>query len=367
MEVPGCRQGGGENEAGTPCFQGAGVAAARKARYDAPALIIAHRMLVNCVVYQRGRKVADIPVEAISDYVARPDCLVWVGLFEPSDEELEVMRQEFGLHELALEDARKGDQRPKIEEYGDSLFVVMRTLDLDPSAPNGLLTGEVHAFAARNYILTIRRRTPKGFTDVRARCEREPENLRMGAGFVLYAIMDTVVDRYFPVVEGIEAELEKLEAQMFKETPTRAAIEAFYDLKYRLMDVRHAVSPLLDASNKLFGGRVPPVVAGCGEYYRDGYDHLQRLNASIDAIREMLQTATQVTLTLISLGDSETTKKLAAWGALITVPTLIAGIYGMNFEHMPELHWLFGYPLAIAIMVVVDAWLYQRFRATGWI
>jgi magnesium transporter len=331
----------------------------------------AHRirapMLINCAVYQRGRKLADIPVEEISEYVVRPDCLVWVALFEPTDAELDVMRDEFKLHELALEDARKGDQRPKIEEYGDQLFVVMRTVDADPAAPEGYVVGEVHAFAARNYLLTIRRRTPKGFADVRARCEREPENLRMGAGFVLYAIMDTVVDRYFPVVEGLEAELEKLEAQIFKATPTRANIEAFYDLKYRLMDVRHSVTPLLDAANKLFGGRVPPVTAGCGEYFRDVYDHLARLNASIDAIREMLQTATQVSLTLISLGDSEITKKLAAWGALITVPTLIAGIYGMNFEHMPELHWIFGYPLALAAMFGVDAYLFRQFRRTGWL
>lgn len=323
-------------------------------------------MLVNCVVYQNGRKLADIPVEDISEYVARPDCLVWVALFEPSAEELDVMRDEFGLHELALEDARKGHQRPKIEEYGDLLFVVMHTVDPDPTAPGGYVIGEVHAFAARNYILTVRRRTKRGFADVRARCEREPENLRQGAGFVLYAIMDSVVDRYFPVVDAIEEDLEKLEAQIFATTPTRANIEAFYDLKYRLMDLRHAVAPLMDAAGKLYGGRVPPLAAGCGEYFRDVYDHLARINASIDAIREMLQTATQVSLTLISLGESETTKKLAAWGALITIPTLIAGVYGMNFDFPGKEHYA-GFFLSVLGMALVDGWLYLRFRRYGWL
>ncbi len=277
------------------------------------------------------------------------------------------MRDEFGLHELALEDALKGHQRPKIEEYGDSLFVVMHTVEPDPAVPEGYAMGEVHVFAARNYILTVRRKTRRGFADVRERCEREPENLRQGAGFVLYAIMDSVVDRYFPVVDNIESDLEKLEAQIFQVTPDRSHVQAFYDLKYRLMDLRHAVSPLMDAAGKLYGGRVPPLAAGCGEYFRDVYDHLARLNSTIDGIREMLQTATQVSLTLISLGESETTKKLAAWGALITVPTLIAGIYGMNFKHIPELDWASGYAYALGLMAVIDVLLFWRFRRVGWL
>ncbi len=324
-------------------------------------------MLVNCVVYQNGRKIADAPVEDISEYVSQPDCFVWVALFEPSDEELDVMRDEFGLHELALEDARKGNQRPKIEEYGDQLFVVMHTVDPDPQAPEGFVIGEVHVFAARNYILSIRRRSPRGFADVRARCEREPQNLEHGAGFVLYAIMDAIVDRYFPIIDTLETDLEKLEAEIFRSMPTRANIEAFYDLKYRLMLLKHAVTPLMEAVGKLHGGRVPALAIGCQDYFRDVYDHLARLNASIDSIRDMLQTATQVSLTLISLSESETTKRLAAWGALITVPTLIAGIYGMNFQHMPELDWRLGYPFALALMFGIDAYLFVRFRRTGWL
>lgn len=324
-------------------------------------------MLVNCVVYQNGRKLADIPVEDISEYVCRPDCFVWVALFDPTDEELDRMHEEFGLHELALEDARKGHQRPKIEEYGDCLFVVMQTADPDPTAPEGLLRGEVHVFATQNYVLSIRHKSRRGFGEVRTRCEHEPENLKQGAGFVLYAIMDAIVDRYFPLLDALETDLEVLEAQIFKTMPTRANIEAFYDLKYRLMTLKHAVAPLMEAVGKLHGGRVPMLAVGSQEYFRDVYDHLARLNATIEGIREMLQTATQVSLTLISLSESETTKRLAAWGALITVPTLIAGIYGMNFRHMPELDTAFGYPLALGLMFGIDYFLYRRFKATGWI
>ena len=325
-------------------------------------------MLVNCVAYQRGRKLGDIPIEDISEYVSRPDCFVWVALFEPDDQELALMAQEFGLHELAVEDARKGHQRPKIEEYGDSLFAVIQTIDADPGDPNGdFVVGEIDVFVGRNYILSVRRKTPHGLQAVRRRAEDEPENLSHGAGFVFYAIMDTVVDRYFPILDKLETDLEKLEVQIFRSEPTRANIESFYDLKYRLMTLKHAVAPLMEAVGKLFGGRVPPVCIGSQEYFRDVYDHLVRINTAIESLREMLQTGISVSLTLINLADSEVTKRLAAYGALITVPTLMAGIYGMNFDHMPELRWTFGYPLALVAMVAVDVVLFFKFRKAGWL
>jgi magnesium transporter len=325
-------------------------------------------VLINCVAYQNGRKLGDIPIEDISEYVSRPDCFVWVALFEPDSSELELMAQEFGLHELAVEDARTGHQRPKVQEYGDSLFVVMHTVDEDAHAPNGdFVVGEVAVFVGHNYVLTVRRRTPRGFTEVRARVEREPENLAHGSGFVLYAILDTVVDRYFPVLDKLETDLETLEAQIFRDTPTRANIESFYDLKYRIMELRHAVAPLMEGVGKLFGGRVPSVCIGTQEYFRDVYDHLARLNSAIESLREMLQTAISVSLTLISLNDMEITKRLASYAALVAVPTMIAGVYGMNFEHMPELDWTLGYPLAIGVMAALDAFLFYRFRKAGWL
>jgi magnesium transporter len=325
-------------------------------------------MLINCVVYQNGRKLADIAKEDVSEYVMRPDCFVWVALVDPTTGEIDEMAGEFELHPLAVEDARKGHQRPKIEEYDDCLFVVMHTVESDGDAPASELSiGEMHVFAGPNYVLSIRHRTKKGFADVRARAEREPELLQHGAGYVLYALMDSVVDRYFPVLDALEAELEGAEEQLFGETSSRDKIEALYALKRRLMAMRHAASPLMESIGKLFGGRVPPLAVGLHDYFRDVYDHLARINAEIESIREMVTTAIQVNLALISLADSEVTKRLAAWGALITVPTLIAGIYGMNFRHMPELDWAVGYPFAIAVMTAIDGYLFARFRRAGWI
>ncbi len=325
-------------------------------------------MVINCVAYQNGRKLGDIDVQAISDYVVRPDCFVWVALLDPDDEELASMAREFGLHELAVEDARKGHQRPKIEEYGASMFAVLHTVDIDPVNPDGdLIVGQVAVFVGPNYVLSVRRKSPLGFQDVRARAEAEPENLARGSGFVLYAIMDAVVDRYFPVLAKLETDLERLETEIFRGVPSPASIEAFYDLKYRLMTLKHAVASLMEAVAKLFGGRVPAVCLGSQEYFRDVFDHLARINAAIDGQREMLQTGISVTLALVGLADSQVTKRLAAYGALITVPTLVAGIYGMNFEHMPELKWVGGYPLTLASMVIIDVVLFIRFRANGWL
>ena len=326
-------------------------------------------MLINCVAYQNGRKVADIPTEDISEYVSRPDCFVWVAMFEPSREELDEMAAEFGLHELAVEDARTGHQRPKIEEYGDSLFAVLHPVEMEKAedGTESLVLGEVDIFVGPNYVLSVRHRTQLGFGAVRTRAEREPELLKYGSAFVFYALIDNVVDRYFPVLDGLETELEQIEEQIFVRGNARANIQLLYELKRRLMVLKHAVDPLMEGTGKLYGGRVPQICAGMGEYFRDVYDHLYRIHTTIEGIRDMVTTAIQVNLGMISLADNEVTKRLAAWGALITVPTLIAGVYGMNFKNMPELDWLFGYPMALAMMATIDGLLYWRFRAVKWV
>ncbi len=324
-------------------------------------------MIVNCVVYQQGRKVADIPPADISEYVHREDTFVWVALANAPAEELQQMAEEFGLHPLALEDALKGHQRPKIEEYDDCVFVVLHAVEADPADPAQVRVGEIHVFVGKNYVLSIRHRTERGFADVRARAEREPELLRFGSTYVLYALMDAVVDRYFPVIDALSNELEGIEESLFDGTSSQGKIQDLYALKRRLMVLRHAVVPLMEAVGKLYGGRVPALFVGMQDYYRDVYDHLARIAASIESIREMLTTAISVNIALISLSESEVTKRLAAWGALITVPTLIAGIYGMNFRHMPELDWVSGYAYALVLMVIVDGLLFWRFRRVGWI
>jgi magnesium transporter len=324
-------------------------------------------MLVNCVAYSKGRKLADIAKEDISEYVAQPGCFVWVGLVDPTPEEIDEMADEFGLHPLAVEDARKGHQRPKIEEYDDCLFVVLHTVETDDAPDAPLWLGEIAIFAGPNYVLSVRHRTKKGFADVRARTEREPELLEHGPGFVLYALMDSVVDRYFPVLGTLEDALERAEEGMLADPSNRGNIVGLYELKRRVMTLRHAVTPLMESISKLSGGRVPPIAAGLGDYFRDVYDHLSRISVEIESIREMATTGLEVNFALTGLAYGEVTKRLAAWGALITVPTFIVGVYGMNFEHMPELGWTLGYPIVIGVIVAVDVFLWWRFRRAGWI
>ncbi len=321
-------------------------------------------MLINCAVYQQGKKLTDIPLSEIAGYLKRPDCFVWVALRDTDAAEMKEMQEQFGLHELAVEDAVLGKQRPKLEEYGDALFAVLQTLEVTDGE---LRIGELYMFAGPNYVLSCRRNAEKGFTEVRARTEREPELLKHGSGYVLYALMDAVVDRYFPALEALESELETLEERIFTTGSARANIQALYELKQKLGTVKHATGPALEAVGKLFGGRVPTLCAHLGEYFRDIYDHLIRLNQAIDSDRDTISTAISVNLSMIALQENETTKKLAGYAALIAVPTLIVGVYGMNFEHMPELHWTYGYPLALGMMAAIDVYLYYLFRKSGWL
>lgn len=321
-------------------------------------------MLINCVAYQEGRKLADIPAEDISEFVKRPECMVWVALKDPTPGELSQMQEEFGLHELAVEDARKGHQRPKLEEYGSTLFVVLQHLEMDGGE---LRAAEIDLFVGPNFVLSVRQGTEHGLTAVRARTEREPELLRHGAGFVFYAIVDAVVDRYIPVVDALELELDAIEDRIFAGSSPRANLEALYALKGKLVTVKHAVDPLIEAVGKLHGGRVPAVCAGTQEYFRDVYDHLLRLSQGLERLRETVITAMSVSIAMISLAENEVTKRLAAYAALVAVPTMIAGIYGMNFRHIPELDWTFGYPMAIGAMVALDGWLFWRFRKARWL
>ena len=321
-------------------------------------------MLVNCVAYQNGRKLADISVSEIQNYLRQPDTFVWVALKDPDAAELDEMQKQFGLHELAVEDARHGHQRPKMEEYGESLFVVLHLIEIEGS---GLNVGEADIFVGSNYVLSVRRQAERGFIDVRALCEREPELLRHGPGYVLYALMDAVVDRYFPVLDALETELEEIEEHIFASQTTRANIEALYNFRRKLNILKHATEPLLEVTGRLYAGRVPQLVANLQEYFRDVYDHLLRLNQSIDTLRDMATTGVTVTLSLLTIQENEVTKRLASYAALVAVPTMIAGIYGMNFQHMPELGWVYGYPLAVLSMVAIDAYLFYRFRKAKWL
>jgi magnesium transporter len=321
-------------------------------------------MLINCVAYENGSRLTELSVEEISDYLERPECFVWVALRDATPEELDKMQEEFKLHELAVEDARHGHQRPKVEEYGDSIFAVMHLVEPDKGEYN---LGEVDVFVGPNYVLSVRNRSQQGFLGVRERCEREPHLLKHGSGFVLYALMDAVVDRYFPIIDQLESELEEVEERIFVKGAARINIERLYDLKRKVMVLKHVVAPLMEVAGKLSGSRGPATCANSRDYFRDVYDHLVRIDASIDTIRDTIGTAIQVNLSMVAIEDSEVSKRLAAWAGIFAVATAFAGIWGMNFAHMPELDWEYGYPAALLAISVTCFFLFRRFKRAGWL
>lgn len=322
-------------------------------------------MLINCVLYQEGKKIRDIPMDENSSWSAdEDDTFVWVALKDPTPDELAIVQRQFGLHELAVEDALQGHQRPKIQEYGDSLFFVVPMVDL---VQGELRMGEVDVFVGPHYVVSVRNRSEHGFLGVRSRAEREPHLLRQGSAFVAYALLDAVVDRYFPVLEALEAELDQIEGQIFTRGAGRNNIERLYVLKNKVQELRHAVSPLMEAVGKLTGSRVPRLCAPSQEYFRNVYDHLRRISSAIESIRDTISTAIQVNLSMVTIEESEITKRLAAWAAIVAVIPAMAGIWGMNFSYMPDLQWAYGYPAALALMGVVCGFLYLRFRAAKWL
>ena len=321
-------------------------------------------VLINCVAYGKGKRISEIPVEDISDYIVRPDCFVWVALRDPSPGELDQMQEEFGLHELAVEDARHGHQRPKIEGYDDSLFAVLHLLDYEKGE---LHKGEVSIFVGKNYVLSVRKQSEQSFHAVRERCERDAPLLKQGAGFVFYALMDTVVDRYFPIIDAMESELEEIEGRIFAKDGARANIEALYALKRKVTVIKHAVAPLMEAIGRLIGAWSPAITTGCREYLRDVLDHLTRINTSLDTIRDTIGTAIQVNLSMVTIEENEVNKRLAAWAGIFAAATALAGIWGMNFKAMPELDWDYGYPFALTAIASVSGILYWRFKRAGWL
>ncbi|MGV8933743.1 MAG: magnesium/cobalt transporter CorA [Gallionellaceae bacterium] len=321
-------------------------------------------MLINCVAYQNGVKLANPPIANIHEYLAMPDCFVWVALYEADNAELDQMQEVFGLHDLVVEDAKHGHQRPKIEEYDDSMFVVMHILDVIDST---IEVGELHTIVGSNFILSSRNSSRRSLLGVRDRCEREPELLKLGTGFVLYALMDAVVDRYFPVIDDLEMQLETIEENIFTKGAALYNIEKLYDLKRKVGVLKHAVTPLMEAAGKLHGGRVPRVCNTTQEYFRDVHDHLTRINSSIDAMRDTISTAIMVCQSTVSIEQNSINKQLAAWAAIFAIATVFTGIWGMNFKKMPELEWSYGYPISLIIIIGVCGFLYLRFRRSDWL
>jgi magnesium transporter len=323
-------------------------------------------MIADCALYRDGARVRPLTIAEISEVLPAigGDDFIWLGLYEPSEELLKVVQSEFGLHELAVEDAHTAHQRPKVERYGDSLFLVLRTCQYEKSK---LAFGETHIFIGPNYLVSVRHGASRSYAAVRARCEAVPEQLRRGPGYALYAIMDFVVDNYRPSVSSVEAQLDKVDEQILRADSGAGSLRKIYELKRELMALRRAVQPLLEVCEQLQNLRTPLIAEEARPYFRDVYDHVKRAFESLESMREVLNTALSVNVGLITMRQNEVVKQLAGWGALLAVPTLIASVYGMNFEYMPELQWTYGYPVAIGLIVGVCSLLYRRLKRAGWI
>jgi magnesium transporter len=321
--------------------------------------------VVNCAAYDSHGARRSITLDEISDVLAADDgSFVWVGMFEPGDALLDKLQEEFGLHDLAIEDAQHAHQRPKIEAYGDSLFVVMHTAQVLDSH---IRFGETFAFLGKRYLVTVRHGASLSYAPVRARVEREPELLALGPSYGLYAILDFIVDHYLPIATEFRDELNKLEQDIFAETYRRDTIIKLYDLKRELTQLRLAVAPLQDILSQLtrmHGELVPKEVR---PYFRDVLDHALRVNESTDTMREMLSAALSVNLSLVTIAQGEVVKKLAGWAALLAAPTLIASWYGMNFRHIPELQGRYSYYILIGTVAVICFSLYRYLRKVRWL
>jgi len=322
--------------------------------------------IINCAAYLDGRRVANVALGDVKKILQEAAQFIWIGLHEPDEQTLQQLQQQFNLHDLAIEDAHNAHQRPKIEMYGDTLFAVLRTAQINKTTSHTDF-GETHFFVGQNFLITIRHGSTIAYTDVRARCESTPHLLKKGQGFALYAVMDSIVDQYFPVVEAMEEKLQRIEEKVFKDKPSRQTTEDIYQLKRELLDIKRAVSPLIDIANRLMRFDITLISEETQPYFRDIYDHALRINEMVDHARELLNTALEANFSLISISQSDVSKKFAGWAAIIAVPTMVAGFYGMNFKFMPELQWQYGYPTVVIFTITLCIIIYFLFKRSGWL
>ena len=321
--------------------------------------------VINCVAYDRAGQRRSISLDDISDVLAQDDgSFVWVGLYEPEDAILDKLQEEFGLHDLAVEDASNAHQRPKLEAYGNSMFLAVHTAQV---VNEKIAYGETHAFVGPRYLVTVRHGASLSYAPVRERVEREPDLLSLGPAYGLYAVLDFIVDNYRPIVDTFRESADSLEHSIFAETYRRETVVRLYELKRELTKMRLAVAPLQDVLSQLTRTSTPWVPDEVRLYFRDVQDHAVRVNEAIDTLRDMLTTALSVNLSLVTLGQGEVVKRLGAWAALLAAPTLIASWYGMNFANMPELEAPYAYPILIGVIAVTCGSLYALFKRARWL
>ena len=322
-------------------------------------------MIVDCAVYVDGcRRGGTLALEDAYEASLREGAFVWIGLHEPSTEEVDSVRREFDLHELAVEDAIKAHQRPKLEVYGESLFLVLKTARY-LEAEETVEFGEIPVFIGDGFIVTVRH-GETALHDVRLRMEERPDLLRCGPGAALYAIVDRIVDDYAPVTAGLDRDIREVEGEVFSHLRSNPA-ERIYKLKREVLELHDAVAPLVGPVDRLARGHHELIHEDVRAYFRDVHDHLLRVVAEVESFRDLLTSVLTANLTQVSVRQNEDVRRISAWAAMIAVPTMIAGIYGMNFTHMPELDTRFGYPIVLGVIVVACASLYAYFRRIGWL
>jgi magnesium transporter len=323
-------------------------------------------MIIDCAVYEDGcRRDGEPDLHQAFEAAKAENTFVWLGLHEPSEEEFAAVAREFELHPLAVEDAIHAHQRPKLETYGDTLFLVLKTARyVDPDEV--ITLGDIMLFVGRDFILSVRHGAGSGLTQVRERVESDEKMLRCGTGAVLHAIVDHVVDEYFPALEGVENDIDEIEAQVFSHSRDNPA-ERIYKLKREVLEFYRAAAPLAEPLQRLARGNYELIHDHVHSYFRDVYDHLLRVTGTLEGYRELLTSVLEANLTQISVRQNDDMRKISAWVAIAAVPTMIAGIYGMNFQHMPELRWTFGYPLVIGVMALICVALFRNFKRIGWL
>jgi magnesium transporter len=289
----------------------------------------------------------------------------WIGLYEPTAEEFDSLTREFGLHPLAVEDAIHAHQRPKLEVFGEMVLLVLKTARyVDPTEVVEL--GELLVFLGHDFVITVRHGEASSLKPVREALEKDPERLRCGPGAVLHGILDRVVDDYAPAIDGLQQDIDEVETELFSGARSNPA-QRIYRLLREVLEFRRASAPLVDPLEKLAAGRIEQVDPTIREYFRDVNDHLIRARDQLDGMHDLLSSSLQANLAQVAVRQNEDMRRISAWIAIIAVPTMLAGIYGMNFDHMPELDWSFGYPLVLSVMLVACTVLYRYFKRVGWL
>jgi magnesium transporter len=320
--------------------------------------------VVNCAIYDRDKLRRDISIEDIGDALCQDKAFVWLGLFEPDSELMLKVQEEFDLHDLAVEDAEKAHQQPKIEEYGEVLFVVLHTALL---VNRRIIQGETHIFVGPKFVVTVRHGDSDGYALVRKKVECSRKNVAHGPGHVLYLLMDFIVDHYQPCIDELQRQFREREKELFQSTVPASNLEDFYHLKNELLKLHSAAFPITEICNQLLRFHSDIIPRESRIYYRDIIDHVARVTKTADRLQEMIDSAMQVSLAQVTIRQNEVVKRLAGWGAILALPTMVFSLYGMNFKHMPELDWRWGYPAALAMTFVCGLALHMRLRRAGWL